>query len=61
MLIQTDDGSIYTVDTINKVIVGGVFPQPVQYVSAMLIIGCQGCVYLPNGAMIPIGMVVGYC
>ena len=60
MVFQTMSGTLYSVDTINHIICGGVISEPTMYERLQAIIGERGYIALVDGRVITTSVVVGY-
>jgi len=58
MVFKTNTGCIYYVDTENKIISGGVFDVPCQFLCLTAYVGSMAQVNLLDGSAIQLGVVV---
>lgn len=60
MRFRTKSGSIYVLDTVNKLFYGGKFKNPMSYVQAQVIIGCKALIQLSDGRLVRTSIVECY-
>lgn len=60
MIFETKSGTIYTLDSVRRLFYGGNFKNPIQYVDAIVMIGCRAQIELIDGRIVTTSIVERY-